>query len=166
MQEKAAKNQDPPGFTHWKLWDDFFQLQNSLTLGFRIRHVLEIPVQILPMPIHVHTHSSYSCALNQAWSRGQQRPQQCRTVVVCAPKLKDPSNIGTKSTSALEKTVQRRENWWTCCREEVPALCHLNYTREEKEVILHLTCRVADRTLWTHVLCFTTHNIKVSQSHL
>lgn len=49
-------------------------------------------VQILPMHIlHVHTYSSYSYALDQAWSRGKQLLEQCRTVVIYTPKQRIPT---------------------------------------------------------------------------
>lgn len=42
----------------------------------------------------------------------------------------------------------------------------MNYTGEEEEVILQIAQSVAILSPWPLVLCFITHNIKASQSHL
>lgn len=156
MQEKKQKNQR---FYVLRSLGWLSLAKKNRTSGWWFILLYFISVQILPVRIpYVHIHSSYSQTLASAWSRGEQLPQQCGTVVIYRANIKGYPQQGTAGlftpclTLANRTVLQVWGNRWGCvtntAAEEMPSRSQDELTTAKVVTAEHPTPQPALPPVW------------------
>lgn len=98
--------------------------------------------------------------VKMSWSQERRQPHATASSASC---LRPPNWAQALAAQVWEKCTDPRGE---PSNKPPSPQSSMNYTGEEKEVILQIAQSVAIPSPWPLVLCFITHNINASQSHL